>query len=675
MIMKCITKLLLSALVGAMWTIKAEDSDLTGYQKVERKEQISLIQNPDFEAVEQGWKLKPGFSIEKHGGLNGTTGLRYERRQPKSYHLVSRGVPISPNKFYRFGVWVKTENVTGGRGGATIAMEFMKDDGTGKKVFRSGQYPRGVSGTSDWTWVSDVVRAPADAVGAHITLYMYREATGVAWFDDISVQELDGNLWSLHAVVPFGRIVNGKIPVRVAYDGKGLPAGDWAVQLNISKAKIAIRKTAAEEIEFSLPELPSGQYDAELMILDRSKKLIVFSTIIPFNVPASTMEGKVMIDKLGRLLVNGELFMPIGIFGSSLDPKMLDLLKESGFNCTLPYGSMGLKPSPEATVSREQIAKAVNMAAEKGVEITPQAARALSLITQAMDVAGEKGIKVIFNLKDVGSPQAHGFDAWHGIKDAKAITTAVVNQLKDHPAMLAWYTADEAPPSHIPRLTTMRQLCNAIDQNHPVYGVFYQYKELPSYGTAFDIIGIDPYPLSGNTLKSAVYAMEQAKRTGLPIWSVPQIFNWGIFKAAEKSNPNPSEEKMRSLILLEAAMGAKGFILYSYFDLRPPRAASGNFEKEWPKVKNLVAMLKKLEPYILSDHPAKILIKQQVVAAELQNNSGKRVVIFCSVGPGKCEADLILDGEFHSEYGRSVRKNGKWHFSGEDISSDILFEK
>ncbi|MFA6931698.1 MAG: hypothetical protein WCT05_15345, partial [Lentisphaeria bacterium] len=107
----------------------------------------------------------------------------------------------------------------------------------------------------------------------------------------------------------------------------------------------------------------------------------------------------------------------------------------------------------------------------------------------------------------------------------------------------------------------------------------------------------------------------------------------------------------------------------------PPRAAEGNFEKEWPKVQNLAAMLKKLEPFIMSDHPAKILMKEQVVAAKLQSNTGKKVIIVCSVGPGKCEADLTLDGEFHSEYGRTLRAGNQWHFNGEDISSDLLFEK
>lgn len=647
--MKFLSLMLLYALTGILWTARAGDTDLTGYRPIELKEQITRIPNPDFEADGQGWTLQPGCAIEANGGRNGTRALRYERPQPQDYQLVTQRVPLTPDRSYRFGAWIKTENVRGGRGGATIAMEFMKNNEAGEKVFRSGLYPRGVSGTADWTWVADVVRVPRDAVDAHVTLYLHRDETGTAWFDDISVQELDGNLWTVHLTAPFGRVTSRTMTVRISHDGHDLPPGDWALQLNVPKTGFASRQSAAETITFTLPEWPAGSYEAELLILDRGQKQIAFATRIPFTLPTPE-NNQVVLDEHGRLRVDGELFMPIGIFGSSLQPEMLDLLKASGFNCTLPYGSMSLKGSTEPLPPLEQIAR-------------------------ALDGAAAKGIKVIFSLKDIGSSQSGGFDLWHGIKGAEAITTAVVSRLKDHPAILAWYTADEASPSQASRLTAMRRLCNTLDQAHPVYGVFYQYEQLPTYAPAFDVIGIDPYPLSGNTLQMAVYAMDQARRTGLPIWSVPQVFNWGVFKPAERNNPNPSEEKMRSLILLEAALGAKGFILYSYQDLRPPRSAAGNFETEWPKVRNLVAMLKKLEPFIMSGQPAEILLKGPVVAAELRNSAGKRAVIICSVGPGKATASLRLDGDFQPAYGRTGREGDLWLFAGEDISSDILFEK
>ena len=59
-----------------------------------------------------------------------------------------------------------------------------------------------------------------------------------------------------------------------------------------------------------------------------------------------------------------------------------------------------------------------------------------------------------------------------GISGYKNITADVVNLLKDHPALLAWFSADEAPVSQVPRLTEIRRICNQLDPEDPVYGVF-----------------------------------------------------------------------------------------------------------------------------------------------------------------------------------------------------------
>ena len=142
----------------------------------------------------------------------------------------------------------------------------------------------------------------------------------------------------------------------------------------------------------------------------------------------------------------------------------------------------------------------------------------------------------------------------------------------------------------------------------------------------------------------------------------------------EKGRPNPSGEKMRSLILLEAALGARGFILYSFFDLHPPRMPEGNFEKEWPKVKRITALLKRLEPYLMNEESPRILRDGNLVAAECRNPDGKRAVILCSIGPENCREALPLRGSFRSEFGRTRRAGGQWIFEGKGICSDVLWE-
>ena len=331
----------------------------------------------------------------------------------------------------------------------------------------------------------------------------------------------------------------------------------------------------------------------------------------------------------------------------------MDTLREAGLNCVLPYSSMNLKLDNNAPASPEQIIK-------------------------VMDLAESKGLKVIFSCKDVGSSARYGVQEWHGTKGQDAIIRRITGLLKKHPALLAWYINDEQPSSQIERLTAMRRLFNQMDANHPTYGVLYQYEDLPMYGSTSDIIGVDPYPLNGDNLKKAVYAMTQSRLAGLPAWVVPQAANISIYSSEKKlENPqNPSEEKMRSLALLEAAYGARGFIFYKYEDLKSWKLPKDNFAKEWAKVKRVVAALKSLEPYIMSEYPVELLSEGEVVAARLRNPDGKTVIVICAVGPGTASVKLKLgDRRYRSKYGYTSKQNGEWTFRGSGICSDLLFEE
>ncbi len=388
------------------------------------------------------------------------------------------------------------------------------------------------------------------------------------------------------------------------------------------------------------------------MILDPAKKTVCCSTRIPLLVNPSAHPA-VAIDRFGRTVVNGRPFLPLGIFTTGLDSRTMDTLREAGLNCVLPYSSMNLKLDNNAPASPEQIIK-------------------------VMDLAESKGLKVIFSCKDVGSSARYGVQEWHGTKGQDAIIRRITGLLKEHPALLAWYINDEQPSSQIERLTAMRRLFNQMDANHPTYGVLYQYEDLPMYGSTSDIIGVDPYPLNGDNLKKAVYAMTQSRLAGLPAWVVPQAANISIYSSEKKlENPqNPSEEKMRSLVLLEAAYGARGFIFYKYEDLKSWKLPKDNFAKEWAKVKRVVAALKSLEPYIMSEYPVELLSEGEVVAARLRNPDGKTVIVICAVGPGTASVKLNLgDRRYRSKYGYTSKQNGEWTFRGSGICSDLLFEE
>ena len=410
-----------------------ENPDLSGYTRDgAEREAGNLVPDGDFEKGAGNWTLK-GSSIEKHAGRNGTSALRYERSNPRDYQLAGRSLKLEPGKVYRFGAWVKTERVTKGRGGgATISMDFFRSDGKGGRIWIPGCYSHGLTGTNDWTWCSNAVRVPENAESAVFSLHLRRGATGVAWYDDASVIRLDGGaLWSLHPIAPGSVLPEKTLPVSLAYDGGALPAGKYVLQMQIPEAGFTRSLSAAERMTFPLPELPDGPCEIKFQLLDTVQKRILFTRAFPMSVrPART--AKVKLDEHGRLLVSGRLFMPIGIFASALIPKELDILRDAGINCILPYGSMELRADPNAPPSGKQILR-------------------------AMDFAAERGIMVIFSLKSI-----HPSTRWFGAKGRKAVTESAVRLLKDHPALLAWYTADEKGVGEIPAMTEMRRICNRL---------------------------------------------------------------------------------------------------------------------------------------------------------------------------------------------------------------------
>jgi hypothetical protein len=104
------------------------------------------------------------------------------------------------------------------------------------------------------------------------------------------------------------------------------------------------------------------------------------------------------------------------------------------------------------------------------------------------------------------------------------------------------------------------------------------------------------------------------------------------------------------------------------------------FSKNWPKIKNVAAILKKLTPFIMSDHDHKILplqsVKGKVKAGEFRNNNGKQCILITAEGPGLAECVISSNKNLKSLFGHTTQNDkGKYLFKGNNISSDVLIEE
>jgi putative membrane-bound dehydrogenase-like protein len=224
---------------------------------------VNLLNDPGFDGPSLGdWSLRPYSmgapdSVQitiSPGGRNGGTALKITASSPADIGAGAE-ITVSPNTRYRFGGWIRTEDLknTGGRG----AM-FNQHGGTASEA---------LSGTKDWKEFSIEFNSGGESkVLLHCLFGGYGGGTGTAYFDDVYLQALGGGtieaaldaLAKHHSAgaspgAPAKELVRKNVPVAAVHergaavyartciachgpDGKGVPGAfppldgvDWAL--------------------------------------------------------------------------------------------------------------------------------------------------------------------------------------------------------------------------------------------------------------------------------------------------------------------------------------------------------------------------------------------------------------------------------------------------------------
>ena len=391
-----------------------------------------------------------------------------------------------------------------------------------------------------------------------VVLYLEKGGTGHVWFDNVTLKPADRNpdLFLVHPVQGLAKTEGEQVRLRLAKLGSDRPDyfDGWSVRV--------IEATETEEIAQELPvtsrdltialdKLPAGKVTVTAELVNPDGQVITtvtraFLAVDPVQLPPP---GACIVDARGRAVVDGEPFLPIGLYLSDLrDPDDLARLMDSPFNCFMPYHSIGL--------------------AVPGQQKPPYT---MEKIRALLDVLQRNDKKVIFSVKDF-FPTAKFQSTVEGTRknmdqpfqDTDELVTRVVTELRDHPAILAWYLNDEISLSHVQMVNDRRELINQLDPWHPTWGVLCDYNEAPFFASASDVFGVDPYPLGKKTAprtqQKVVTAMNAAEASGLKAcWVVPQLFNWGTYQARRKPETyseyvDPSEDEMRAMYTPSTAL-------------------------------------------------------------------------------------------------------------------------
>ena len=398
-------------------------------------------------------------------------------------------------------------------------------------------------------------------------------------------------------------------------------------------AEVAVTDRGPSRAEYSLAGLPYGAFDLRCDLLPRggSEPVARAQVLVSHADPSKRPANATWIGPNRMLMVGGKPFFPIGFYILSsfetvfpadqpyrwqtgkLCPSyylpILDRLSKSHLNCVMDYGStMG----------------------------------GLDQARQFLDAAQARGVRAIFSVKDLmrgafWEPYTQNLP-W---KDLREATRHVVGALRDHPALMAWYINDEVTaPDMWPGAVNVFRDTRETDPWHPTWAVHYDYTHLATYHEACDIIGTDPYTLTGDIGFAARdwHASREQLPPEQPFWAVVQCFGPGYETSRPAADPRePSYDEERAATLAAIAESATGIIYYCYHSLqRSPR-----FEERFAELDRIAGEVRSLLPIIsLPDAPK--LAQLESGTLSVLTKHGKDGVYVLLASTLRTDQDVVL---------------------------------
>ncbi len=267
-------------------------------------------------------------------------------------------------------------------------------------------------------------------------------------------------------------------------------------------------------------------------VVRRDRDSLVLDTLVMVKV-LPPKANAVKTDRLtGSLIVQGLPFIPFGFYAySPVYPTLPEEEVVRGFNMMSPYQKI------EKKTFRQRKAY--------------------------MDRCAALGMKVNYNLLSVAGGGGVGSKMTASDEEKRERLIHEVLAFRDHPALLAWYIADEPvgqgkPPGP---LVETYNLIKKLDPYHPVTMVFMTPQKAYRYAGAMDIVMADPYPIPSRPVTEVEYVSKLLKKAlypEKPLWIVPQAFGGAEVWQRE---PTPSELRvMTYLALINGARGIQYFV-------------------------------------------------------------------------------------------------------------------
>ena len=534
------------------------------------------IKNSAFELCDAngaatGWVMpKKHWKVVAGAGSNGSKGLVFEGDDPNSRDWPHQWITVKEGKRYRISANIKADGLTcpkmGRWSGMSIYIEWF--DKSGKLTGCNMTYC--VNGKTDWIHRENITPVVAPGVAkCRIVPLVIKGGVGRAVIDDISVMEIEektvSGVWSsayrdeqAEGKVTFVAGLN--LPPGMSTNGLeavfSYPGSDGRMK----KTDGCISEDEAR-METDVSALAYGTNDIVCTLSDG--KRVLGSAKLPFARVKELPPRRVRFDSRQRVLVDGKLFFPLGLYCLEIDRENIGLIADSPFNCIMSYKF----PTTDAD----------------------------------LDLCHQMGLKVLYDVR-------RKTDSTYDDEIGRSWMKKRIPEIRNHPAILAWYSDDESAPTLIPRLKGRYRLLVELDGDHPVWAVQDKHgKRLRDYLGTFDVFGTDPYPVSRYPIGQVTEAMRSDRSAvyGLkPVWQVPQAFGWGKSRGNSKEAERiPTAAEISNMAWQAIACGANGMVFFRYHQLREKSKKGGVvwWKDIWPALLDAGRELKRFEKVILSD--------------------------------------------------------------------------
>ena len=576
------------------------------------------LRNPAFEQIGKdgmptGWSKHPNWHAER-SGHNGSGGYVFECTDVKerSGGRTGQDVKLKPGKRYLFSALVRadgltTEHQTSSQG---IGLNILGWNVSGKVVLGARSTPMVQGRGCDWTKVTGLTRViPDDCVRAQIQPIVNGNGYGRAIIDNIYLEEYEMlPVEGVYSDKYRREAVSGKVRFHAVLnaDVRANRLEDYSAAFSYVGAD-GMRKTVPGEVasgthayvELPVDAFAFGTNDVVCTLSLKGKTLGDGKS--PFVRLAVPTPRRVCIDEYRRTVVDGKPFFPLGMYLRNVTESNLIHYTQAPFNVLMPC----TRP-----------AKA------------------------GFDLCQKFGLKVIYDLQG-------GF---HDKDAGKAWMTARIDEFKDHPALLAWYTNDEKPLTDIPRLTMRQGWIEELDRDHPTWSVQDVYTELSHYLPTYDVLGMDPYPVGrGMPIGRCIYTMRQSDRDAFgtrAVWHVPQAFGWNWLNRKETAKMLcPTAKELDNMSWQAIAGGANGLVYYAYHHIVEPRATKNNDDElTWEDVCTIAKGIRKHEEVLLSPPGPQVSGVSDDLAVRTWNKGGEIWLLAVNCTINLQTATLAVDG-------------------------------